>query len=179
MKLRNIGYLVLSVAVLTVSSACTKSCKGTQQEGNQETASVFFKSPKDGDVLTSPVTIEFGVNGMTVRPALEDVNDKKSGHHHLLIDSPTGFVEAGQAVPADERNVHYGLGETTATVVLTPGVHTLTAQFADGAHLSYGKEMANTISITVVEKEVPAEGADAQDAGADAGAEEDGAVNVE
>jgi hypothetical protein len=136
------------LASLIFLGGCTKFCSREQKV--EEKKSVFFKSPQDGAVVTSPVEVVFGVTGMKVRPAMEDVHDKTSGHHHILIDDPKGFVEKGQAVPQDEKNIHYGKGETSTMLNLTPGIHTLTLQFADGAHLSYGKEMASTIKITVV-----------------------------
>jgi hypothetical protein len=34
-------------------------------------------------------------------------------------------------------------------VKLAPGVYKLTAQFANGAHQSYGAGMSNTITVTV------------------------------
>lgn len=143
------------VAVLSLVPACTKSCEKAQEKPQEKavpSASVYFEAPKNNDQLASPVHVIFGVKGMTVRPALEDVNDKTSGHHHILIDHPTGFIEKGQVIPADARHIHFGKGETNATIELTPGVHTLSMQFGDGAHLSYGKDMAATITVTIVEK---------------------------
>lgn len=80
---------------------------------------------------------------------MEDVQDKTSGHHHILIDHPAGFIEKGVVIPTDARNIHFGKGETSTELSLSPGVHTLSLQFGDGAHLSYGKDMATTITIKV------------------------------
>jgi hypothetical protein len=57
-------------------------------------ASVYFINIKDGDVLTNPVTIQFGLKGMGVAPA--GTEKKNTGHHHLIID---GTV-AGEALDA-------------------------------------------------------------------------------
>jgi|SRR5579871_213107 len=140
-----IGFLLL----LALVPGCTKSC---EKAPGGEKVGVFFIEPKDNAHVVSPVLVKFGVIGMTVRPAMEDVNDKTSGHHHLLIDDPKGYVEKGQVVPTDATHIHYGKGEESAEVALSPGVHTLTLQFADGAHISYGKDMAATITITVDKK---------------------------
>lgn len=142
---------LVSVVTLLLLSGCTKSCEKTQENKALEVA-VFFETPSNNAEVTSPVEVKFGVKGMKVRPALQDVNDKTSGHHHILIDNPKGYIEKGQAIPVDAQHIHYGKGETSAQIDLPPGVHTLSMQFADGAHLSYGKEMAATITITVVEK---------------------------
>ena len=50
-----------------------------------EGARVFFITPADGDTVSSPVSIEFGIEGMDVVKAGND--QPHSGHHHLLIDT--------------------------------------------------------------------------------------------
>jgi hypothetical protein len=57
-------------------------------------ASVYFINIKDGDVLSNPVTIQFGLKGMGVAPAVTE--KKNTGHHQLIID---GTV-AGEALDA-------------------------------------------------------------------------------
>ena len=42
-------------------------------------------------------------------------------------------------------------GKSETEVELAPGKHTLTLQFANGAHQSYGADMSETITIEVVE----------------------------
>lgn len=108
---------------------------------------VSFLSPHDGDKVTSPVSIKFGVTGMEVRPAGDMTPN--TGHHHLLINEQP--IPAKQVVPADDTHIHYGQGQTEATVKLPPGKYRLTAQFANGAHQSYGPGMSETIDI-IVEK---------------------------
>ena len=41
-------------------------------------------------------------------------------------------------MPADEKNIYFGKGQTNFEITLEPGEHTLTLQFADGFHQSYG-----------------------------------------
>jgi hypothetical protein len=140
--------LAVSLFSLLFFPACNKSCAKEEVNAKEK---VFFIYPEDGQTLTSPFAVKFGLIGMNVRPALEDIKDKKSGHHHILIDHPHGFIEEGIPVPADANHIHYGKGEISTTLNLSPGVHTLSMQFADGAHLSYGKRMATTITVTVTE----------------------------
>lgn len=151
-----IYFMFMAASLMILTSGCTKSCgknhEEKQEHGKAEEASVFFVEPANNAQVTSPVKVVFGLKGMKVRPALEDVQDKSSGHHHILIDHPQGFIEKGQVITADEKHIHYGKGETEAVIELSPGVHTLTLQLADGAHISYGKELSATISVTVVEK---------------------------
>jgi hypothetical protein len=110
-----------------------------------EGAKVFFANLNDGDTITSPIMIEFGLEGMEAGPAGELVEGV--GHHHLIIDG--SFLEKGGVVPADDNNIHYGKGQTEAEIELTPGAHTLTMQFADGYHQSLGEQMSATISVFV------------------------------
>ena len=112
-----------------------------------EGAKVFFVSPADGATLKSPVTVKMGVEGMEVKPA--GTLDKGTGHHHIIIDAEG--VPKGTAVPADDKHIHFGKGQTETSVTLEPGEHTLTLQFADGAHRSYGPAMSTTIKVTVTE----------------------------
>jgi hypothetical protein len=111
---------------------------------------VFFESPKDGAKVTSPLKVKMGLKGMKLRPAGEAVDDKKSGHHHILVDLPA--IPAGEPIPADEHHIHFGKAQTETEVKLTPGDHTLTLQLADGAHRSYGPEMSATIKVHVEAK---------------------------
>ena len=107
--------------------------------------SVYFVQPIDSAVLTSPVVVEFGVEGMDVEPAGELALDK--GHHHIIVNG--SFIEKGVVVPNDETHIHYGQGQTSDTLDLEPGEYSLTMQFADGLHNSYGEQMSSTVNITV------------------------------
>src|SRR5579862_5308353 len=109
-------------------------------------AKVFFKNLKDGATVKSPVKIEFGVEGI----ALDTAGALKpaSGHHHLLIDAGDS-IAAGTIVPKDSTHLHFGKAQSSAEVKLTPGKHTLTLQYADGIHRSYGSQLATKINVTV------------------------------
>lgn len=123
--------------------------KGEMGEGEEltvpEGARVFFSNLQSGDVVSSPVQIQFGIDGMEVEPA--GALNQGKGHHHLVIDG--GAIPAGTVVPTDSLNIHYGQGQIEAEIELTPGEHTLTLQFADGYHQSYGEQMSETIIIVV------------------------------
>lgn len=116
------------------------------QKGGKE-RSVSFGKPADGATVTSPVEMEFKVNGMGIIKAGETPNDKTGGHHHVIVDGSA--LPAGTVVPANETNIHYGKGQTEAKVELPKGKHTLTLQFGDANHASYGETLSKTISITV------------------------------
>lgn len=106
---------------------------------------VFFKNLKDGQVVASPVAVEMGVEGMTVGKAGEIKEGE--GHHHIIVDGAA--VTTGEAVTKDDTHIHFGAGQTEASVPLTPGKHTLTLQFADGAHRSFGPDLSSTVTVEV------------------------------
>lgn len=106
---------------------------------------VFFVTPKDGATVSNPVHVQFGVEGMTVAPA--GTMTENTGHHHLLIDGEP--LPKGQVVPASDKSLHFGKGQTETDITLPPGDHKLTLQFGDGAHRSYGPEMSQTITVHV------------------------------
>jgi len=151
-------------AAIAIFSACNSnmsesSSDGTSDEANMEStkeganqppavpegAKVFFANLSDGDTLSSPFLVEFGVEGMEVEPA-GAVNEGK-GHHHIIINS--GFIPVGGTVPADSVNIHYGKGQLSDSLDLMPGMHKLTMQFADGFHRSYGPQLASSIKVMV------------------------------
>ena len=106
---------------------------------------VSFINLNDGQEVSSPVLVKMGVSGMEVKPAGEIV--KGTGHHHMIIDGV--FINTGDPVPANETHIHYGKGQLEASLDLAPGKHTLTLQFANGFHQSYGEEWSKTITINV------------------------------
>jgi hypothetical protein len=106
---------------------------------------VFFVEPKDGATVTSPVHVVFGLEGMGLAPAGD--LDPNKGHHHVLIDA--GPMQKGLVIPANDKSLHFGKAQTEADIKLPPGDHTLTLQFGDGAHQSFGPEMSQTIKVHV------------------------------
>ena len=107
--------------------------------------SVSLLEPADGSTVSSPFKVRFGVKGMAVAPAGDIVAN--SGHNHLLINRTP--VAPGQSVPFDDQHKHFGTGQTETMLTLPPGQYTLTSQFANGAHQSYGAPMSATIRVTV------------------------------
>ena len=106
---------------------------------------VDFATPHDGDIVTSPFMVRFVVKDMEVVPAGEV--KPGTGHHHILIDTPA--VADNSFIPADAQHKHFGKGQTETELTLPPGEHTLSLQFADGAHRSYGEAYRRTIRVMV------------------------------
>jgi hypothetical protein len=109
-------------------------------------ASVFFVSPMDGATVASPVELKFGVSGITIAPAGESLEN--SGHHHLLVDLQ--LADMTKPIPKDAQQIHFGKGQTEATIELEPGTHTLQLILGDSNHIPHiPPVVSNTITITV------------------------------
>ncbi len=116
-------------------------------------ARVYFINLKDGDTVSSPVLIQFGLSGMGVAPANHDGGDahRNTGHHHLLINTPALTGDALRSgIPADDNHRHFGGGQTEARITLPPGRHTLQLVLADWMHVPHNPPvMSDRITITV------------------------------
>ena len=69
--------------------------------------------------------------GLTVEPA--GAIRSGAGHMHLV---DTDFVPPGDVIINDESHKHFGKGQLTTPITLTPGLHVLRLQFANGAHIA-------------------------------------------
>ena len=112
---------------------------------NDPAQAVMLLEPADGASVSSPFKVRFGIKGMSVAEAGEILAN--SGHHHLLVNQAP--IAKGESVPFSDQHLHFGKGQTEAEVKLAPGTYKLTAQFANGAHQSYGAGMSRTITVTV------------------------------
>jgi hypothetical protein len=139
-------FVVLVLAVAVVGSVALTAAAQTFAPPSTP-GRVYFKNVKNGQREPTTFTVKFGLVGLKVRPAGEDTEDRTSGHHHLIIDGSP--IAAGTVIPTDATHLHYGKAQTEAEITLPPGKHTLTLQFADGAHRSYGPKWAATVAVTV------------------------------
>ena len=135
--LRNISLATAAALAALTLAGCASMSEPAQ--------SVSLVEPVNGATVNSPFKVRFGVKGMAVEPA-GDIKPN-SGHPHLVINGEA--VPAGESVPFTERSLHFGKGQTETELTLPPGSYSLTAQFANGAHQSYGKPMSQTIRVTV------------------------------
>jgi hypothetical protein len=110
-------------------------------------AEVYIISPKNGAVVHNPVLVQFGLKGMGVAPA--GVKFDNTGHHHLLIDTDPP-ADQSAPLPATDKIVHFGKGQTETTVNLSPGKHTLQLLLADHQHIPHSPPViSKKITITV------------------------------
>jgi len=109
-------------------------------------AKVYFIEPENGAVVTSPVTIKFGLVNIGVAPA--GVNIPNTGHHHLLVD--TDLPPLNTLIPTDDNHRHFGTGNTETTLELAPGDHTLQLLLGDFVHTPHDPPvMSDKITITI------------------------------
>lgn len=109
-------------------------------------AQVFFITPASGDIVASPVELEFGLSGMEVAPSGDD--RPNSGHHHIIVDSELPLL--GLPIPKDDLNVHFGDGRTKTALTLAPGEHTLQLLLGDYLHIPHDPPLfSEQIRITV------------------------------
>ena len=111
-------------------------------------AEVYFIAPHDGATLHGPVTVRFGLKGAGVAPA--GVKFDNTGHHHLLVDTDFGELKIDAPLPATDKMLHFGKGQTETVLNLAPGKHTLQLVFADYLHTSFDPPLhSKKITITV------------------------------
>jgi len=138
---------LVSVAIL----ATTIALGGVAFAGETpapEGAGVYFINIKNGDTLSNPVTIRFGLKGMGVAPA--GTEKKHTGHHHLIINEAIEGEELNEPIPSDEQHVHFGGGQTEKTLELPPGTHSLQLVLGDWSHIPHNPPiMSEKITVTV------------------------------
>ena len=110
-------------------------------------AEVYIISPKNGAIVHNPILVQFGLKGMGVAPA--GVKFENTGHHHLLIDTDAP-ADQSTPLPATDKIVHFGKGQTETTITLSPGKHTLQLLLADYQHIPHSPPViSKKITITV------------------------------
>ncbi|GAA3547567.1 DUF4399 domain-containing protein [Zobellella aerophila] len=112
------GLLLLSPLALATSSP--------------EGAKAYIISPADGEQVAQEFTVRFGLAGMGVAPA--GVEKANTGHHHLLINAGE-LPDMSTPMPASERLLHFGGGQTEAQLTLPPGDYTLQLVLGDHLHV--------------------------------------------
>ena len=109
-------------------------------------ARVYFVGIQDGSALPQKATIRFGLTGMGVAPA--GIEKPNTGHHHLLVD--TKLPPLDEPIPNDFNHLHFGAGQTEATVTLPPGRHTLQLLLGDENHVPHNPPvMSKPIRVIV------------------------------
>ena len=136
--------LVLALGISLLAAFAVAADRMTAPAG----AEVYFIAPQNGAKLHSPFTVRFGLKGMGIAPA--GIKFDNTGHHHLLVDTDLGEVKLDAPMPATDKVLHFGKGQTETSLSLAPGKHTLQLVFADYLHQSFDPPLhSKKITVTV------------------------------
>ena len=136
-------FIAAAALILPLAGAAFAQDRTASPEG----AGAYIISPADGDTVSSPVTVVFGLSGMGVAPA--GTETENTGHHHLLID--TGLPSMEEPIPADDNHVHFGGGQTEVQVELSPGEHSLQLLLGDLNHIPHDPPITSDVITVTVE----------------------------
>lgn len=156
MMVRGGFLLVVAAMLITVGCGDDETTQDTASETSVTTSAptttatsavsaqaVKFLEPADGAKVTGVVKVRMEATGFTIEPAGEV--KAGAGHFHIIVDGDC--VAAGQVIPQDDKNLHYGMAQTEAELTLTAGSHTLCLQAGDGAHTAL--DLTDKITIEV------------------------------
>ena len=136
--------LILAMGIALISATALAQ-ERTPPAAN---AGVYIIAPQNGATVHGPVTVRFGLKGMGIAPA--GVKFDNTGHHHLLVDTDSSELKLDAPLPATDKVVHFGMGQTETTLTLPPGKHTLELVLADYLHMSFNPPLqSKKITITV------------------------------
>ncbi|MGF1671785.1 MAG: DUF4399 domain-containing protein [Balneolaceae bacterium] len=122
-------------------------CTLAQISDAPEDARTYIVSPQHGAVVPTTFTVVFGLSGMGVAPAGQNVEG--TGHHHLLINVDE-LPDLTKPLPTTDQVRHFGLGQTETVVTLPPGKHTLQLILGDFTHTPHNPPvMSEKITIYV------------------------------
>lgn len=144
--MKNYTYYIIALIALSLLSACNQN-KITIPDNTQNAVAAYIVSPSNGQEVSSPVRVIFGLKGMGIAPA--GVNMDNTGHHHLLIDM-NELPDLTQSLPATDNLIHFGKGQTETVLELSPGTHTLQLLLANFIHVPHDQPvLSEKITITV------------------------------
>lgn len=116
------------------------------RSASPEGALVYLIAPKDGQTLTSPIRVQFGLREMGVAPA--GTEKAATGHHHLVVDA--SLPPSDLPIPASDNYIHFGKGQTEVELELAPGKHTLQLVLGDHLHIPHDPPVVSErIRITI------------------------------
>ena len=136
--------LILAVGISLLAATALAADRMAAPAG----AEVYFIAPRDGAKVHSPFTVSFGLKGIGIAPA--GIKFDNTGHHHLLVDTDLSEVNLNAPMPATDKILHFGKGQTETSLTLPPGKHTLEMVFADYLHQSFDPPLhSKKITVTV------------------------------
>lgn len=126
-KIKKIIYFIFLLSITSLSYS-----------GNNEEKSIKIEGVENGKTYSSPIKLNFIVKNMRVLKA--GINEKDSGHHHLLINLKD-LPDLKLSLPMTKNIIHFGKGQTSTNLELEPGKHTIQLLFADYSHTPHEKPL--------------------------------------
>ncbi len=139
------------LSLFVLAAALSLNALAQERAASPAGAEAYIIAPADGATVSGSVTVRFGLKGMGVAPA--GIKFDGAGHHHLLIDTALP-ADLTQAIPPAVENkvLHFGKGQTEATVTLAPGKHTLQLVLGDYLHVPHNPAVVSKkITVTVAQ----------------------------
>ena len=162
MAMRVVGaFIVIAVAA---SAACSSSSPESKPASSTPAPAaapapaapaaasgprVYFAEPANGAMVKSPVHVMFASDQFTIAAVPQgEVKEVRAntGHYHLGTD--TKCLPPGSVIPKADPWIHFGMGNNTIEMQLTPGPHTLVVQAGDDKHTTI-TGLCETVNITV------------------------------
>src|SRR3712207_5841430 len=111
-------------------------------------AVVYIITPREGQRVSSPITVRFGLSNMVVTRAGDTIPNMDL--QQLLVDV-TEPIEPNEPLATDRKHLHFGAGQTESQLDLPPGRHTLQLVLGDSEHKPFSPIIAsNKVTITVI-----------------------------
>ena len=136
-------FILIYLVLFFVSSV-----SGDNEYHSNENKTVFFINLTDGETVTSPFKVKFGINGMNIVPA--GVDKPMSGHHHLLINLDN-LPDMSMPIPADKNHLHFGKGQTETIIELPKGKHSLQLLLGNYMHVPHEVPLLSEKIVIIVE----------------------------
>ncbi|MBT5551772.1 MAG: DUF4399 domain-containing protein [Nitrospina sp.] len=108
---------------------------------------VTITDPPNGAMVSGPVKVCLGTEGVEVEPAKKGVNAGK-GHHHIIVDVDLP-KDLSKPIGKDANHIHMGDGSICKEIKLSAGKHIIRALFAQGNHVPYNPALTATVTINV------------------------------
>ena len=128
--------LVLPVLVMVAGFGVFASAQAKKPAMKAAKAKVFFVEPKNGAMVSSPVHMKFGSEGIEIAAVPPgDVTTTRPGMAHYHVGVGVNCLAAGKTIVKGTPSwVHFGDGKSEIDMQLTPGRHKLALQLGDDLH---------------------------------------------
>jgi hypothetical protein len=142
------AWIVGAATAVLFGAVSVSSALAQERQAAAKDAAVYIIAPKNGARIRGPVTVQFGLRGMGVAPA--GIKLDGTGHHHLLVNTDVP-ANAAAPLPATDKIIHFGKGQTETTLSLPPGKHTLQLVLGDYLHIPHNPPVVSEkITITIL-----------------------------